>query len=71
VAAFWAVLNVPEAQSVQVRLAVLVPAVATYCPALHVVHAVHAVAFSAELKVPDAQSEQTRLAVAEPAVATY
>jgi hypothetical protein len=52
-------------------LAVEEPAVETYCPALHVVHVVHAVAFSALLKVPDAQSVQVRLAVAVPAVATY
>jgi hypothetical protein len=38
---------------------------------VHVVQAVHAVAFSVVLKEPDAQLVQVRLAVAVPAVATY
>jgi hypothetical protein len=40
--AFWVELNMPEAHAVQARSVVEVPDVETYCPALHVVHGVHA-----------------------------
>ena len=49
----------------------LVPAVLTYVPAAHVVHAPQLAAFVVVLKLPLAQVAQVRSAVLEPELVTY
>lgn len=58
-------------QPVHCRSLAVVPALETYCPALHVVHAVQLIAFAPVLYVPAAQGLHCRSVVLVPALETY
>ncbi len=64
------VLNSPFAQLVHTRSVLAVPAVATYWPASHSVHALQLVALLAPLNMPAAQLPHVRSVVAVPSAVT-
>jgi hypothetical protein len=66
-AAFCVVENVPEAQLVHTRSAVLLPAVSTYLPALQFCQVWQLAAFWVVLNLPAAHGLQVRSVVAFPA----
>ena len=70
VPALTPLLKSPVEQLVHTRSALAVPAVATYWPALHTVHALHVLALFAVLNVPSAHLTQLRSTVVVPSFAT-
>ena len=66
----WSTAIVPDAQVLQVRSLVVLPAAAMNSPATHVVKGVHSAAFVSVENDPDAHAEQVRSLVAPPSALT-